>query len=162
MKTFRNYLSFKIGYLLRIVRALIFIFLISLYFLTGLSLKEGNIFLQNVSIFVIFVTFVEMTVINYQEKLFGTWFMVVRHKRISFLCRLMYFIISLLSAAVSFFSLYYLCKNYNDEYPFMVLLYALVLFWIITTELGHWIAEQVYLAVAENKNKTYPNYKFHL
>jgi len=155
-------LSFKIGYLLRIVRALIFIFVISLYFFTGMSLKEGNIFLQNVSIFVIFVTFIEMTIINYQEKLFGTWFMSVRYKGSTFLNRLMYFTINLFSAVVSFFSLYYLCKNHDNDSVFLVLVPALVLLWIIEKELGYWLAMQVYSMSGEEKNKKYRNYKFHL
>lgn len=162
MKTLKNYVSFKIGYFLRIVRALIFVILISLYLLNGLSIKDGNVFLKNISIFVTFVTLIEMTVINYQEKLFGTWFMRVRCRRMTFLLKLVYFILNLLSEVVSFFSLYYLCKNSNYDYPFMVLVSALVFFWIITTELGHWIAEQVYSAVPENKSKIYPDYKFHL
>ncbi len=161
MKTLRNYVSFKIGFFIRTARALIFIFLTSLYVFTDLFLKDENNLLQNISIFVTFVTFIEMTLINYQEKLFGTWFMAERHKETTCFRGLMYLTISLSSTITSIFSLFYLFKNYSDDSIFMVLVPTLVLLWIITKELGYWVATQVYFKNKERIEK-YPNYKFQL
>ena len=153
-----DYPSFKAGFYIKAIKAILFISLVFWYLFTDFSLvltKEKNLF-EHIALGIIALTFAEIMITNFQEKLYGISSLTLKIKRVgSNFHKRLYFIISLVGDILFILSLYFLCSCKN----LTLLNFAGLLFiiWYFAKWIGESVAESFYCFAGDSKK--YPNYR---